>query len=128
MAREVWRYTKLFWINSGRYNNLTARKFVLTLSRRGAGGRGRGRGRRRRPVPAAAAASRPAALARRLAPLFLDPAVDPMVTNKTPGADGDLLRDSANNLYGGVTMADLDGLRRALSAQLAAGEARRAAR
>src|SRR5258705_1325992 len=24
------RYTKLFWINTGPYNNLTARKFVLT--------------------------------------------------------------------------------------------------
>ena len=26
---EVQRYTKLFWINTGPYNNLTARKFVL---------------------------------------------------------------------------------------------------
>ncbi len=26
---EVQRYTKLFWINNGPYNNLTARKFVL---------------------------------------------------------------------------------------------------
>ena len=45
----------------------------------------------------------------RLAPLFLDAAVDPMVTRKTPGAGGDILRDSANNLYSGVTMADLEG-------------------
>src|SRR5205823_7177487 len=29
---EIWRYTKLFWINTGPYNNLTARKFVLRLS------------------------------------------------------------------------------------------------
>ena len=28
--REIERYTKLFWINTGPYNNLTARKFVLT--------------------------------------------------------------------------------------------------
>src|SRR5436309_3432038 len=27
--REIERYTKLFWINTGPYNNLTARKFVL---------------------------------------------------------------------------------------------------
>ena len=27
--REIQRYAKLFWINSGPYNNLTARKFVL---------------------------------------------------------------------------------------------------
>src|SRR6202011_6034412 len=26
---EIRRYTKLFWINSGPFNNLTARKFVL---------------------------------------------------------------------------------------------------
>src|SRR5205814_6578198 len=26
---DIERYTKLFWINSGPYNNLTARKFVL---------------------------------------------------------------------------------------------------
>src|SRR5205807_7923097 len=26
---EIARYTKLFWLNTGPYNNLTARKFVL---------------------------------------------------------------------------------------------------
>ena len=30
---EVRRYTKLFWINTGPYNNLTARKFVLRATR-----------------------------------------------------------------------------------------------
>src|SRR3954463_16035835 len=29
---EIQRYTKLFWLNSGPYNNLTARKFVLACS------------------------------------------------------------------------------------------------
>src|SRR5207302_5575808 len=29
---EIRRYTKLFWINTGPYNNLTARKFVLTCA------------------------------------------------------------------------------------------------
>src|SRR3982751_5881725 len=29
---EIQRYTKLFWINSGPYNNLTAQKFVLTCT------------------------------------------------------------------------------------------------
>ena len=28
---EIQRYAKLFWLNNGPYNNLTARKFVLTL-------------------------------------------------------------------------------------------------
>ena len=27
---EIQRYTKLFWVNTGPHNNLTARKFVLT--------------------------------------------------------------------------------------------------
>jgi dipeptidyl-peptidase III len=108
VAREVWRYTKLFWINSGSYHNLTARKFVLALTADAL------------VTAALAAASQGgtfrlragesvADLARRLAPLFLDASIDPMVTSKTPGADGDLLRDSANNLYSGVSMADLDG-------------------
>src|SRR5918996_268841 len=29
---EIQRYTKLFWINNGPYNNLTARKFVLNVT------------------------------------------------------------------------------------------------
>src|SRR5215510_6498997 len=33
VLQEVRRYTKLFWINSGPYNNVTARKFVLRLTR-----------------------------------------------------------------------------------------------
>src|SRR6478752_10740896 len=31
--QEILRYTKLFWINTGPYNNLTARKFVLRCTR-----------------------------------------------------------------------------------------------
>ena len=29
---EIQRYTKLFWLNNGPYNNLTSRKFVLKLT------------------------------------------------------------------------------------------------
>ncbi len=45
----------------------------------------------------------------RLQPMFFDPNVDPIVTNKTPGAGKDILQASANNLYSGVSMADLKG-------------------
>ena len=31
-STEIQRYTKLFWINNGPYNNLTARKFVLKIT------------------------------------------------------------------------------------------------
>ena len=33
VREAIHRYLKLFWINSGPYNNLTARKFVLNLDR-----------------------------------------------------------------------------------------------
>ena len=77
-------YTKLFWLNTGPFNNLTARKFTLETT------------------PAAfsealAAAARGGAvfptregetvaqMAARMEPLFFDPEFDPIVTNKTPG-------------------------------------------
>jgi dipeptidyl-peptidase III len=44
----------------------------------------------------------------RLAPSFFDPTFDPVVTNKTPGGGRDILASSANNLYRGVTMADVE--------------------
>ena len=47
---EIRRYTKLFWINSGPHNNMTARKFVLkcTPAALRGGGRDRRAQRRRR--------------------------------------------------------------------------------
>ncbi len=41
--------------------------------------------------------------------MFFDAAVDPIVTNKTPGPGKDILQASANNLYSGVSLADLEG-------------------
>jgi Peptidase family M49. len=41
--------------------------------------------------------------------MFFDPNVDPIVTNKNPGPGKDILTSSANNLYSGVSMADLKG-------------------
>ena len=106
--REIQRYAKLFWINNGPYNNLTARKFVLTLTPQALAA----------AVKAAAAngaAFTPPpgesldAMLTRLGPMFFDPNVDPIVTNKTPGPGRDILTASANNLYSGVSLADLKG-------------------
>jgi dipeptidyl-peptidase-3 len=105
---ELTRYTKLFWINSGPYNNLTARKFVLRLpldALIAAGERALANGARLPLCPAGTVD----ALMRHLAPMFLDADFEPMVTCKTPGDGKDFLAASANNLYDGVTMADLDG-------------------
>ena len=103
---EVTRYAKLFWINCGPYNHLTARKFVLRCS------------------PEALATAVKAAvkngakvdgdvdiLLNNLRPDFFDPAAKPIVTNKSPGPGKDILAASANNLYVGVTVNDLDGFK-----------------
>ena len=116
---EIHRYAKLFWINTGPFNNQTARKFVLHLAPETFA----------TAVHAAAAdgASLPLRegesvddLVSRLAPLFLDPDVDPIVTNKSPAAGEDILLASANNLYDGVSMADLEDFeeRHALNSRL----------
>ena len=103
----IHRYAKLFWINTGPYNNLTARKFVLDLDPAAF--------RAAAEAAAAAGARFPAAdgetldaLLTRLEPLFFDETVDPILTNKTPADGGDILLSSANNLYDGVSMADLE--------------------
>jgi dipeptidyl-peptidase-3 len=105
---EIQRYTKLFWINSGPYNNLTARKFVLKTTPQAFAAAAK--------TAAGAGASFPTRgnetvdqLIARLGPMFFDPNVDPIVTNKTPPPGKDILSASANNLYSGVSMADLHG-------------------
>jgi dipeptidyl-peptidase III len=116
---EIERYTKLFWINGGPYNNLTARKFVLKCSAAafaGAAERARSNGA---SFPLRNGETLDQLLAR-LHPMFFDAEFDPIVTSKTPGAGRDILASSANNLYVGVTMADLDGFveRYALNSRL----------
>jgi len=103
---EIRRYTKLFWINSGPYNNLTARKFALKCSFEAL----------KAAVTAAEAAGEiadePGMIAARLDRLraaFCDATSEPLVTNKSPGEGKDILSLSANNLYSGVSMADLEG-------------------
>ncbi len=104
---EVRRYTKLFWVNTGPYNNLTARKFVLSISPEAFAAAVKKAVSNGATIQTAADESVDATLTR-LQPMFFDPAVDPIVTNKTPGPGRDILSASANNLYaGGVTEADL---------------------
>ena len=107
---EILRYTKLFWLNTGPHNNLTARKFVLKSEPRAFAAAAH--------AAASAGAAFPLntgetldAMLDRLQPLFFDPSVDPIVTNKTPGPGKDILTSSANNLYVGVSMKDLEGFK-----------------
>ena len=105
---EIQRYTKLFWINNGPYNNLTARKFVLKCTPQAFAAAAKTAATNGASFTLPAGESLDATLAR-LQPMFFDPAVDPIVTNKTPGPGKDILAESANNLYDGVTVADLKG-------------------
>jgi dipeptidyl-peptidase-3 len=92
---EIRRYTKLLWINTGPHNNLTARKFLLDLTAE-------------QWRAAVCAAGLPEAAADSLAPILFDPAVDAVLTNKSPRPGEDILEASANNLYVNVRMADFE--------------------
>lgn len=105
---EIQRYTKLFWLNTGPYNNLTARKFVLKCTPDAFGAAATAAKAAGAQFPTRAGESLDDLLAR-TRPLFFDPNVDPSVTNKTPGPGKDILASSANNLYVNVTMRDLAG-------------------
>jgi dipeptidyl-peptidase III len=104
----ITRYTKLFWINTGAFNNITARKFVPDCTPDAFAAAVR--------VAAANGASFPIApgervddLLMRLHGAFFDRDFEAVVTCKSPGEGRDILEASANNLYVGVTMNALDG-------------------
>ena len=108
VLEAIHRYTKLFWINNGPFNNLTARKFIPEVTPEAF--------RAAALAAADAGAELPTrdgetvdALLDRLEPVFFDEDVDPILTNKSPGAGQDMLLASANNLYDGVSTADLQG-------------------
>jgi len=105
---EIQRYTKLFWVNNGQYNNLTARKFLLKLTPQALAAAAQAAAKAGATFPVQSGESLDALLAR-LQSMFFDPNVDPIVTNKTPGPGRDILTASANNLYSGVALADFRG-------------------
>lgn len=106
--KEIERYAKLFWINSGPYNNLTARKFVLTCTPEALLAAAQAAAKAGASFPTRAGETLEQLLGR-LQPMFFDPAVDPMVTAKTPPPGQDILTASANNLYSGVTLREVEG-------------------
>jgi dipeptidyl-peptidase-3 len=105
---QVQRYAKLFWINNGPYNNLTAQKFLLQSTPEAFAAAVKTAVKNGATIAPAGGESLDAMLAR-LNPMFFDAAVDPIVTAKTPPPGKDILTASANNLYSGVSLADLKG-------------------
>ncbi len=95
VMEKVTAYLKLFWINNGFYDNLTAQKFILECSYE-------------EWLLAAQAAQKAGAQfdlnneslnakLTRLRPVIFDPNVDPILTNKSPGEDW--IKNSAVNFY-----------------------------
>ncbi|MGH8677464.1 MAG: hypothetical protein ACREUQ_03825, partial [Burkholderiales bacterium] len=105
---EIQRYTKLFWLNTGPYNNFTARKFVLKCTPDAFAAAAKAAATAGAQFPRTEGESLDDLLAR-FKPLFFDSTVDPSVTSRTPGPGKDILTSSANNLYVNVTMKDLAG-------------------
>jgi dipeptidyl-peptidase-3 len=115
----ITRYTKLFWINTGAFNSITARKFVPECTPAAFADAVR--------VAAANGAALPTApgerideVLMRLHRAFFDRDFEAIVTSKTPGEGRDILEASANNLYVGVSMSAIDGFveRYALNSRL----------
>ena len=105
---ELQRYTTLFWIHTGPYHALTARKFLMNLSPEALSAAAHAAARQGARFPLGPGESVDDLLAR-LGPMFFDPAFEPMVTSKNPEDGGDILTASANNLYAGVRLSDLEG-------------------
>jgi dipeptidyl-peptidase III len=105
---EIERYTKLFWINSGPYNNITARKFVLRCTPQSFATAAHAAEAAGATFPRRHGETLDQLLAR-LEPMFFDRSFEPTVTSKTPPEGDDILTASANNLHVGVTMRDVDG-------------------
>jgi dipeptidyl-peptidase III len=105
VKQKLTEYLKLFWINNGFYDNLTSKKFVpaVTVDEF-------------RDAAAKAAANGAdfilgmETLDRkidRLKGIIFDPAVDPVMTEKSPGKDW--IRGSGVNFYGrGITYAEVE--------------------
>src|SRR5499427_5574342 len=91
---DVERYTKLFWLNSGPYNNLTARKFVLMCGPEAFAAAAQAAQKAGAVFPVKNGETLEQLLAR-LKPMFFDANVAPMVTNKTPPKGEDILATSA---------------------------------
>ncbi|MFQ6618692.1 MAG: peptidase, partial [Fidelibacterota bacterium] len=103
----ILKYTKLFWINNGQYDNLTSRKFVPEVDYEKFLGAARTAALNGADLGIKAGETLEEKL-ERLKPYIFDPNFEPILTNKTPGPGEDLITGSANNLYEGVTLTEME--------------------
>ena len=106
VLRKLTDYTKLFLANRGNRNSFTSRKFLPEFTfeeLKAAAERSLRNGARLGP-----AAHLEKTLEELRQPIF-DPDFEPMLTVKNPRGNQDPLEASANNLYQGVRLSDLEG-------------------
>jgi len=106
---KIKNYAKLFWVNSSQYNERTKKKFVpkfsfeeLCQATRKAMGNGA-------ELPAEKGRKSVQEYLKKYEKAIFDPEFEPLITNKNPAGKDDVITGSANNLYCGVTLSDLDG-------------------
>ena len=107
---EIQRYTKLFWLNTGPYNNLTARKFVLKCTPDAFAAP--------QPRPQKAGAKFPLkngetleALLKRMQPLFFDPTSIRSSPTRRPARARTSCRRAPTTSTSASTMKDLEGFK-----------------
>jgi dipeptidyl-peptidase-3 len=113
---KILAFTKLFWANKGNHNDLTAQKFLpeFTFEEFEQAGEDAMRSGLRIDDPYGTGrrihtGAEFAAETKDLKPALFDPAFEPMMTAKSPEGGVDILLASSNNLYSGVSMADVKG-------------------
>jgi len=95
-------YLKLFWINNGFYDNLTSKKFVPAMT----SDEFRAAAEKAAAIGADFGAGGVSARLDPLEKLIFDPAVDPVMTEKSPGKDW--ITGSSVNFYGpGITYPEI---------------------
>ncbi|MFH1533042.1 MAG: hypothetical protein ABIK09_20140 [Pseudomonadota bacterium] len=99
---RIRRYARLLWLNNGPYYTRTKDRFAPEFTRSefvDALGVAQGNGAPLEGVGGLLAA---------VEGFLFDPRAEPLSTNKNPLPGGDILLDSGNNCYAGVSMVDLE--------------------
>lgn len=107
LLEKILRYAKMVWINNGHYYSRSFAKFVPDFTADELLAAARSAVRNGAAIDLQQGESLEAKLERLRSTIF-DPTFEPFKTNKTPGPGQDILTASANNLYEGVTLCEVE--------------------
>ena len=127
---KIAEFAKLFWASRGNHNDLTSQKFLPAFTfeqLEKAALIAQQNGAFRTAYADLPPLKKPSDLTRELESLrasLFDPAFEPMITAKSPAGGKDTIQASSNTFYQGVSLDDLKGFRREVSAEFAGGKSR----